>query len=685
MNQFGEKEVIQAILIADNNVEQLQPFSAENSTALLPLVNVPLLDYALDALNRSGIEEVFVYSSLQLQSVREHIKNGIASLSSWSINMTVHVIGGEGCRCFGDAMRDLDAKALIRGNFILLGADTVTNANLRPIFEQHKKTVKYDKGAAATLVFKEAATCNVRTGNEIMIAVDQQNNRLHHHQRLRLHSKESQFEVPLEVFLYNSEMALMHNLIDPQIAIGSPSMLSLFSDNFDFETRDDFVRGILINEEILDSRIYVSLLPRGQYARKVNNWLTYCMVSQDVMNRWAYPLVPDMGLNCLAQQYVYLKNNIYKSPKATVIKATLRENVAVQAGSQIEAGTTVSCSVIGKNCKIGKNCVLSNVFLLDSVNVADDCKLDCCVIGFGSKIGAGTVLTEGAVVGEKCVIPSGKTLKNVIVKNAVDDYGKLALSSDTSGDTFSCITIDELVEKLGEKAFIIEDKQDTQPTYTSDSEDDALPAAATGIPKVSKVPTTCDESDYTSSSDDDESRSVTPLVDDTNIFLAEVMDSLARGFQEKSNPDFLILEINSSRYAYNMSLKEVNFYVVKAIFSLQDIQEPANQNVLFAINNVLKQLGPVMSNYIKTEDAMLECLKALEDIYEENEYVRSKISKVVHYLYDKDFVSEDAIIAWYEQLDAEDHHALRQSLKELIEWLNQSSEEEDDHDEEESD
>lgn len=52
--------------------------------------------------------------------------------------MKVHVIGGEGCRCFGDAMRELDGKALIRGNFVLLGADTVTNADLRPIFEQHK-------------------------------------------------------------------------------------------------------------------------------------------------------------------------------------------------------------------------------------------------------------------------------------------------------------------------------------------------------------------------------------------------------------------------------------------------------------------------------------------------------------------------------------------------------------------
>jgi len=49
------------------------------------------------------------------------------------------------------------------------------------------------------------------------------------------------------------------------------------------------------------------------------------------------------------------------------------------------------------------------------------------------------------------------------------------------------------------------------------------------------------------------------------VFLDEVIDSLTRGFREKSNPDFLILEINSSRYAYNMSLKEVNFNVVRKL------------------------------------------------------------------------------------------------------------------------
>lgn len=58
--------------------------------------------------------------------------------------------------------------------------------------------------------------------------------------------------------------------------------------------------------------------------------------------------------------------------------------------------------------------------------------------------------------------------------------------------------------------------------------------------------------------------------------------------------------------------------------------------------------------------------------------MRGKISQIVHYLYDKDFVSESAIQAWYAQLDEEEHAHLRQSLAKLVAWLDQSSEEDDD-------
>lgn len=48
------------------------------------------------------------------------------------------VVISEGCRSLGDAMRDLDAKAMIRSDFILLGGDVVGNLHLKPILEKHK-------------------------------------------------------------------------------------------------------------------------------------------------------------------------------------------------------------------------------------------------------------------------------------------------------------------------------------------------------------------------------------------------------------------------------------------------------------------------------------------------------------------------------------------------------------------
>ncbi|KAH8351278.1 hypothetical protein KR084_009441 [Drosophila pseudotakahashii] len=670
MAQF-EKEIVQAVLIADNNVWNFKPLSDEGSTALLPLVNVRMLDYALIALNRSGVEEVFVYASLYLQDIRDHIKAGIATYASWSFKMTVHVIGGEGCRCFGDAMRDLDAKALIRGNFILLGADTVTNADLRPVLEQHKRQAKFDKGTAATLVFKECSN-NGRTGNELLIAVDRRNDRLHYHQRLRMHQKEPRYQIPLDVFLGNSCVALHHKLLDPQIAIGSPSMLSLFSDNFDFQTRDDFVRGLLINEELLDSRIYVALLPDAQYAHKVNSWPAYQLVSRDIINRWAYPLVPDMGVYKLQQQYVFHKGNIYKSPGAQVSKVALHQNVVIQAGSHVDTGSVISDSVIGANCRIGKNCRLTNVFLMADVVVKDNCRLEHCVVGAGATINEYCDVSAGCVLGAKCELQAKTTLAKTLITSTP--------STQRSKEELVAVEL----ESIGPHAFIVSDLTTGDP---EDSDgDDFLPQQPLSIPKMGDLLAPLDEiSDYSDLSEDDEdaSRAVTPLPDDTNIFLGEVIDSLTRGFREKSNPDFLILEINSSRYAYNMSLKEVNFNVVKAVFGMQSIVEPANNNVLVAINAAFKQLGPVVSNYIKSEDAMVDCLKALEDVYEENPLVQEKISQIVHYLYDKDFVSEDAIQGWFEQLDEEEHGHLRHSLVKLVAWLNQSSEEDDDDDEEE--
>lgn len=129
-----------------------------------------------------------------------------------------------------------------------------------------------------TVVFKKSAP-GISTGQEVIIANDARTKRLVFYQRVKANTKNARKCVlPLEIFMEHSEVELRHDLADPEIAICAPSVLSLFADNFDFETRDDFIRGLLMNEEILASTIYVAELPSQQYAAKVKNWQMYRIV-----------------------------------------------------------------------------------------------------------------------------------------------------------------------------------------------------------------------------------------------------------------------------------------------------------------------------------------------------------------------------------------------------------------------
>lgn len=321
--------------------------------------------------------------------------------------MQVHVVGSEGCRCLGDALRDLDAKGLIRGHFILMPCDTVTTAQLGTVLEQHKRNCRLDKGAAMTIVLKQTSP-GQRTGNEVLVAIDADSQRLLFHQRLSAVHKERSFELPLDLFLANGTVQLRHGMLDAQIACCAPSALPLFADNFDFATRDDFVRGLLINEEILASTIYFAELPAEQYAARVSDWQSYQLVAQEVINRWAYPLVPDMGVCLNRQVYMFLRNNVYRGADVQLARgAVLREDVVVRAGSAVGDGTVLAGSVLGADCRVGRNCVLANAYLMDGVQVGDGCVLRCCVVGRGARIEDGAEVLEGAVLGAGVVVERG--------------------------------------------------------------------------------------------------------------------------------------------------------------------------------------------------------------------------------------------------------------------------------------
>lgn len=54
----------------------------------------------------------------------------------------------------------------------------------------------------------------------------------------------------------------------------------------------------------------------------------------------------------------------------------------------------------------------------------------------------------------------------------------------------------------------------------------------------------------------------------------------------------------------------------------------------------------------------------------------AKVGQIIHYLYDKELLTEDAILSWYHDLDEDISGTIKNSLKKLVDWLEAASEEE---------
>lgn len=55
----------------------------------------------------------------------------------WTLTMKVNVIVSESCHSFGDCLRDIDAKGLLRGDFVLLEPGVISNISLLPLLKKH--------------------------------------------------------------------------------------------------------------------------------------------------------------------------------------------------------------------------------------------------------------------------------------------------------------------------------------------------------------------------------------------------------------------------------------------------------------------------------------------------------------------------------------------------------------------
>ncbi|XP_017797903.1 PREDICTED: translation initiation factor eIF-2B subunit epsilon [Habropoda laboriosa] len=632
VTKMGKKEIIQAVVVADDFVTHLTPIKDVLPSILTPVINVSLLNYLVETLIKSGVQELFLYCSRHVHLIKSQVKN------LENLKISISLIISDGCTSFGDALRDIYTKGSIRGNFILIRGDAFINANLASLISNHCAKLEKDKGAAMTMVLRNFGSMNdsLLKREACLIVSDKSSKKILHYSKLRNDKKKVKLE--LNWFLNHSEIEINTCFLDTHVYLCSPSVLPLFVDNFDFQTMEDFIRGVLMNEEILNSRIYWQQLNPEDYSLPIMSWKAYHTLNRDILNRHCFPLTPN-AVPCLTG-FICMPRYTYKHKTATLCKGSILEKDSIVCRNSILGNnTSVTRSVIGYNCLIGCNVTIMNSYILSNTKIEDNCTVTDTVAFPVCFIGQNTQI-NGCILGPETSIDTPTEYTDSVLQTT---NNKL------------------IVKKISEI--------DTDNEFQYFKEYDTVE---------------CDNYSTDTTTSDEGSVCHSPVPDDTNMFLTEVIDSLLRGFQDKLNCENLILEINSSRYAYNITMSEVIYNVIKAILSLpfhylsERKETVTNQNYEKNLLIMINYFQPIILNYVKTEDAQENCLHAIEEVASTTQELLPFLQRLLHLFYCKDVLSEDKILEWYESNDKDidefQKNKVRTAIKPFIKWLEEAEE-----------
>lgn len=349
----------------------------------------------------SGVADIYIYCGAHTEEVERYIQVSKWHPSAPASPFNSLEIVKTTARSVGDALRDLDARDLITGDFLLVHGDLVSNLPIDAALAAHRARRTADKNSIMTMILRAGGLGSHRTkskGITPVFVIDPTKNRCLHYEEMHSLQANKYVNIDPELLTTHTEMEIRTDLIDCGIDICTPDVLALWAESFDYEVpRRHFLHGVLKDYELNGKTIHTEIVDE-HYAARVFNLQSYEAVSKDVLGRWTYPLVPDSNL-VAGQTYKFERGGLYKE-NGVILARTCKAGKRTVLGkdTSIGDGSMVSNSIIGRRCHIGKNVTIQNAYIWDDV-----------VVGDGSTIDRAIVANE-AVIGKRCKIQPGSLL-----------------------------------------------------------------------------------------------------------------------------------------------------------------------------------------------------------------------------------------------------------------------------------
>ncbi|KAH3919459.1 eIF-2B GDP-GTP exchange factor subunit epsilon [Parastagonospora nodorum] len=682
-------EPLQAVILADPFETRFNPFTLERPRCLLPLANTPLIEYTFEFLANAGVEEIFVYCGAHREQVEEYITKSkwAAQSSPFSrlelIQSTSHSIG--------DAMRDLDSRSLLTGDFLLVYGDVVSNLPLESALAAHRARRVKDKNAIMTMVLREAGA-NHRTkarGSSPIFVIDPTKDRCLHFEQMPNRDQTHFLSIDPELLSEHQELEIRQDLIDCGIDICTPDVLALWSDNFDFQApRKGFLHSVLKDYE-LNGKTFHTHIVSDHYAARVRNLHAYDSVSKDIVSRWAYPLCPDSNL-VQGQSYRLQKGNIYKEEGVILARdCVIGSKTVIGRGTSIGDKTVIKNSIIGRHCQIGRNVKLDGAFIWDYASVGDGSTISKSVIANEASIGRKCTVEDGALISYGVTIGEGMTIRGEhrITRAKRKQGSGDAVRGDPDptivgpkGDGFEFQDSDEddedePLDGLVSSGPLYNFSNESISTLNSDSEADDLElqdhsrSAASSFLSVGSA-----DSQHAANFDHDASQSI--------------YDSLEQGHE----PANIQLELTALRMSTNASDHQVRRAVVssfvKRILQLINSGE-TNKAAIAQVFGQYKELidRAIFDKNQSSKTDQVDFMLLLQADLSHRENGDAVLLSAATKLTELDCIEEDGIIQWWDDergSESEELKKVREKTRALVEFLQQDSEDESEEESEDS-
>ena len=413
--------------------------------------------------------------------------------------------------------------------------DLVSNIEIEPALLAHRTRREKDKNAIMTMVLREdgRGRQTKRRRRKPVFVVDPGKRCLHYEE---VPSDGKYMNLDPELLSTYPEFEVRTDFQDCYIDICTPDVLSLWSDNFDYQSlRTSFLFGVLKDYELNGKLIYTHIIHEG-YTARVRSLRAYASISKDIITRRTFPFTPDTNL-IRGQTYRRSKLNVHTEEGVVLARTSaLKRNTLIGQGSTIGNGSIISNSVVGRGCSVGDNVTITDSFVWDNVVIADDCTVSSSVVANGATIARNCTLASTRVAhGEQI---SDKLPRTPLTQAALDQVDSppsptRSLSSHPSS-------------RLGPSH---------TPSHTSLSSVSTLHSAASASPPPSRRSSMASATGIAPVHGGGGADSVAskPGGGASNLLLAEATASIADGIAQGHDPETVRLELLGQRLSDDAS------------------------------------------------------------------------------------------------------------------------------------